>query len=73
MRKKLNIFFTYVFNPCQIGPFGAPMQNGKTFECPCSASSPADPEIVSEDAKKMSVLTDYWHYISFIHNLIFLV
>jgi hypothetical protein len=25
-----------------------------TFECPCSASPPADPKLVSEDTKKMS-------------------
>jgi hypothetical protein len=25
-----------------------------TFECPCSASSPADPKIVSEDTNKIS-------------------
>ncbi len=31
-----------------------------TFECPCSASPPADPKLVSEDTNKMFVLLPYY-------------
>ena len=52
-------------NPCQNGPFLAPpMQNANNFECPCSAFSPADPKIVSENTNKISKsqqLTDTTH------------
>ncbi len=45
----------YMLNPCQNGPFGANCRMAKDFAILCSAFSPADPKIVSEDTNKMSM------------------
>jgi hypothetical protein len=63
-----------MFNPHNNGPFGAPMYNGLkygvSFQCLLSSWSK---NFKLRIIKNVKVLTAYWHYISFIHKLTFLV
>jgi hypothetical protein len=61
----------FMLNPCQKWPFRRPIAEWpKNFVVLCSAFSPADQKIVSDDTRKMTMCQ---HYIGFIHNLTVLV
>ncbi len=50
----LPVQYKYIITLVRMALLAPLCRMANTFECPCSASPPADPKLVSEDTNKMS-------------------